>query len=196
MGYPKAWLPLGNETLLARVVRLLREGVSEIVLVAAEEQTLPPLEEPFTLTRDLHPARGPLEGLAAGLRALSPAIAAAYVTSCDVPLLQPAFVEAMFSALATDEIAVPVEERFQHPLAAVYRPRVLPMVEGLLAANRLRPVFLFDEVATRRIPVAELRGVDPSLATLRNLNHPADYLAVAAELGCEIPAEIQRQLAH
>ena len=35
MGRPKAWLPFAGETMLARVVRLLSEAVSPIVVVAS-----------------------------------------------------------------------------------------------------------------------------------------------------------------
>ena len=45
----------------------------------------------------------------------------------------------------------------------------------LLAADRLRPVFLFDAVRTRRIRSDEMSSVDPQLLTLRNLNTPEDY---------------------
>ena len=44
------------------------------------------------LWRDRLPDRGPLEGIAAGLRALGKRVEAAYVTGCDVPLLVPGFV--------------------------------------------------------------------------------------------------------
>jgi len=64
---------------------------------------------------------------------------------------------------------------FAHPLSAVYRRRTLPHVEALLAADRLRPVFLFDAVKTRRVQPTEMASVDPQLVTLRNLNTPQDY---------------------
>jgi molybdenum cofactor guanylyltransferase len=102
-----------------------------------------------------------------------------------VPLLAPAFVQSMLDRLADYDIAVPVEGQFAHPLAAVYRLGVLPHVRELLAADRLRPAFLFDRVKTLRIPVEELRSADPELATLRNLNRPDDYLAALAAAGYE-----------
>ena len=108
---------------------------------------------------------------------------AAYATSCDVPLLVPAFVEQMIERLGENEIAVAVEGEFAHPLAAVYRTSVLPHIRELLAADRLRPAFLFDRVTTCRVPVEELRSVDPQLATLQNLNRPEDYLAALAAAG-------------
>jgi molybdopterin-guanine dinucleotide biosynthesis protein A len=85
--------------------------------------------------------------------------------------------------LEANQIAVPVEDRFAHPLAAVYRTSVLPAIRELLASDQLRPAFLFDKVATRRIPVAELQKADPSLASLKNCNHPEDYLAALTAAG-------------
>lgn len=187
MGRDKATLPFGPETMLQRVVRLLTQviPVECIVVVAAEDQTLPELPAGVTVTRDLHPSRGPLEGVAAGLRALPEIVHAAYVTSCDVPLLQPAVVDLLFDALGDRSIAVPRDAEHHHPLAAVYRRSVGSVVERLLAADKLRPRFLFDEVPTREIPVEELRSVDPELKTLANLNHPDEYQRALKDAGFE-----------
>jgi molybdopterin-guanine dinucleotide biosynthesis protein A len=185
MGRDKATLPFGPEVMLQRVVRLLSEAVplSHIVIVAADEQVLPELPGGVTIARDSRPQRGPREGLAAGLQALPAGVEAVYVTSCDVPLLVPAFVERMFDELGDCDIAVPREEEHHHPLAAVYRTSVLSHVERLLATDRLRPRFLFDEARTREVPVNELRDVDPELRTLMNLNTPEEYQAALAAAG-------------
>jgi molybdenum cofactor guanylyltransferase len=175
MGSPKALLPFGSETMLQRVVRLLGSVVSPLVVVAAPGQNLPQLPSSVIVTRDEREGRGPLEGLRAGLKALPETIDAAYVTSCDVPLLVPAFVERMIELLADHEISVMEIDGFAHPLSAVYRRRTLTHVEALLAADRLRPVFLFDAVKTRRVQPTEMASVDPQLVTLRNLNTPQDY---------------------
>jgi molybdopterin-guanine dinucleotide biosynthesis protein A len=187
MGRDKATLPFGPELMLARVVRLVSEVVepANIVVVAAPEQVLPVLPAAVGIARDLHKDRGPLEGLAAGMRTLAGRADAAYATACDVPLLVPAFVERMFDLLDDYDIAVPRDGEHHHPLAAVYRTKVLAHVERLLTGDRLRPRFLFDEVKTREIPVEQLRSVDPQLATLQNLNHPADYQAALAAAGFE-----------
>src|SRR4030095_9943591 len=95
MGSSKALLPFGPETMLQRVVRLLADVVSPIVVVAAVDQPLPMLPPEVIITRDELEGRGPLEGLRAGLKALPTDIETAYVTSCDVPLLEPAFVREM-----------------------------------------------------------------------------------------------------
>jgi len=183
MGTAKAMLPFGRETMLQRVVRLLGTVVEPIAVVAAREQELPDLPMSVIVTRDERDARGPLEGLRAGLKALPPTIDAAYVTSCDVPLLAPAFAARMIELLGDHDIAVMEIDGFAHPLSAVYRITALPHIESLLAQDRLRPAFLFDAVRTRRVNPEEMIEVDPKLETLRNLNTREDYLAALREAG-------------
>ena len=156
MGSPKALLAFGPETMLQRVVRLLGTVVSPIVVVAAPRQSLPELPADVTVARDEQEGRGPLEGLRAGLKALPATVEIAYVTSCDVPLLVPGFVRQMIDLLGDHDIAVMEVDGFPHPLSAVYRRDTLPQVESLLAQDRLRPVFLFDAVRTRRVQPAEM----------------------------------------
>jgi molybdopterin-guanine dinucleotide biosynthesis protein A len=175
MGRPKAWLPFAGEIMLPRVVRLLREAVSPIVVVAAPEQDLPTLPDDVTIARDEEKGRGPLQGLAVGLGALQGRVDAAYASSCDVPFLRPAFVRCIIESLGDKQVCVPRVGDFHHPLAAVYRLDVLPVVQRLLQENRLRPVFLFDAVPTRVVEAGELIDIDPTFETLRNLNTPEDY---------------------
>jgi len=185
MGRDKATLPFGPELMLQRVVRIVSQVVelNSIVVVAAPGQILPELPPKVIVTWDERPERGPLEGLAAGLRSLPRSVDAVYATSCDVPRMVPEFVEWMFSSLGECDIAVPVDGQYHHPLAAVYRPKVLAVVESLLASDRLRPRFLFDEMRTAEISVEVLRRVDPNLTTLLNLNRPEDYQAALVEEG-------------
>jgi molybdenum cofactor guanylyltransferase len=183
MGTPKAMLPFGPETMLERVVRLLGSVVDPIVVVAAREQSLPALPDSVILAEDEREQRGPLEGLRAGLKALPSSVDSAYVTSCDVPLLAPGFVTRMIELLGNYDISVMEIDGFPHPLSAVYRCSTLPHVEALLERGKLRPVFLFDAVRTRRVRPEEMRSIDPQLRTLRNLNTPDDYRAALAEAG-------------
>jgi molybdopterin-guanine dinucleotide biosynthesis protein A len=183
MGSPKALLPFGSETMLQRVVRLLGSVVSPVVVVAAPDQSLPELPAAVSLTRDEREGRGPLEGLRAGLKALPATVDAAYVTSCDVPLLVPAFVLRMIELMGDADVAVMEIDGFPHPLSAVYRRSTLPHVEKLLAEDRLRPVFLFDAVKTRRVRPEEMTSVDPQLVTLQNLNTRDDYETALASAG-------------
>ena len=185
MGTAKALLPFGPEIMLARVVRIVREAIDgPIVVVAAAGQELPPLPADVLTTFDEREDRGPLEGLRAGLKALVGRCEVAYATSCDVPLLRSAFVRRMCESVADHDAAVPRTDGYLHPLAAAYRiDVVLPKVEELLAADKLRPSFLFDFVQTRVLEDADLHDLDPRLDSLRNLNTPNDYHAALREAG-------------
>ena len=189
MGRPKAMLPFGPERMLQRVVRLVGEAVEPVVVVAAAAQELPPLPPGVDVLRDRRPDRGPLEGMAVGLRALAGRVEAAFVTACDVPLLVPALVRRVVELAGACDAAVPHVGGRDHPLAAVYRTSVLEAIEALLAADRLRLAWLFDRVRTRRIAADELQDVDPGLESLANVNGPADYLAALARSGLEPPDE-------
>ncbi len=203
MGRDKAALPFGPECMLQRIVRLLGDviAVDRIVVVAALDQRLPELPPGVLVARDQRPERGPLEGLAAGWRAMPRYVDAAYATSCDVPLLVPEFVRRMIALLDAPpppdslpggggegtsrsyDIAVPRDGDHHHPLAAVYRRSVLEHIQRLLGADRLRPRFLFDELCTREVPVDDLRSVDPRLDTLKNLNTLEDYQSALSLAG-------------
>jgi len=185
MGTSKALLPFGPETMLQRVVRLLSDVVSPTVVVAAGDQELPVLPDDVIVTRDEREGRGPLEGLRAGLKALPDHVDVAYVTSCDVPLLVPAFVTQMLALSTGHDIAVMEIDGFTHPLSAVYRRATLPHVERLLANDRLRPVFLFDAVNTRRVHPEEMTA-DRELRTLRNLNTREDYEQALLDAGMSL----------
>jgi molybdopterin-guanine dinucleotide biosynthesis protein A len=190
MGTPKLQLPFGPELMLQRIVRLLAEVCHPIVIVAASDQHLPELPLDVIVVHDEHEGRGPLEGLLAGLRALPAEVDLAYATGCDVPLLAPGFVRRMFELMGDHSAAVPVSEGLLHPLAAVYRRSLIPVVEALLAAQRRRPSDVFDTVSTRRVEPDELADVDPALDTLKNVNHPADYLAALASVGLRAPDDV------
>ena len=192
MGWPKAELPFGPECMLQRVVRLLGTVVQPLIVVAAARQVLPPLPPAVRIVRDRRPGRGPLEGLDAGLAALPGDTPAAYATGCDVPLLVPQFVERLLQQLGDAWIAVPVDGAFDHPLAAVYRREVRPEIQALLAAEQFRPRLLFERVRTRRVPVEDLRAVDPDLQTLANLNTPGEYEAALRRAGWEVPHEVRQ----
>lgn len=181
MGQPKAWLPFAGELMLPRVVRLLGQAVTSIVVVAAPGQDVPPLPDNVMIARDEEKGRGPLEGLAAGLTALAGQVDAAYLSSCDVPFLAPAFVRRLIGLLGDHSICVPNVDGFHHPLAAVYRLEVLDAVRRLLAADRFRPVFLFEQVPTRVVSAADLADADSALRSLHNLNTPEDYEAAVKD---------------
>lgn len=182
MGRPKAWLPFGGELLLPRVVRTVRSVVEPVVVVAAPGQDVPALPAGVEIVRDPVEGRGPLAGLAAGLAALEGRVDAVYLSACDAPFLSPAFVRFVIDSLGKQSIVVPRIGGYFHPLAAAYRSDVSEAVASLLAADRLRPVDLFDLVPTRVLVETDFRAVDPGLQSLRNVNTPDEYARALRDL--------------
>ncbi|MFQ5380162.1 MAG: molybdenum cofactor guanylyltransferase [Dehalococcoidia bacterium] len=177
MGTSKALLDWHGLPLLTRVTGILRRVAGPVVVVHAAGQHLPPLAEDVELAVDRHPGRGPLEGIAAGMRALEGRAEAAFVSGTDVPFLHPAFVTRVAAALGERDAVLPTAGGHNHPLAAVYRVSLLPAVEELLAADRLRPFFLFESVGTCRLGEEDLVELD----SLRNLNTVDEWRAAHAE---------------
>lgn len=181
MGRPKAWLPFAGELLLPRVVRLLGQVVSPIVVVAAPGQDVPPLSPEVRVVRDEEQGRGPLQGLAAGLAALDGLAEAAYLSSCDVPFLHPSFVRRLMDLIGDSAICMPRLGGFHHPLAAIYRLEVADMVAHLLAEDRLRLSALIEVVPTLIVEASELEAVDSTFQSLRNINTWEEYEAALRE---------------
>jgi molybdopterin-guanine dinucleotide biosynthesis protein A len=188
MGSPKAALEWHGSTLLRRVTGIVGRAVGgPIVVVRAPGQELPPLAADVEVVEDTREGRGPLQGLAAGLAALEGRAGAAYVSSTDVPLVHPAFVRAVAAALdETVDVALPTVHGYPQPLAAAYRVTLRPLVDELLAADRLRPAFLFERCRVRRLDEQALLAdrrvaeADPGLLSVLNVNEPADIDAARA----------------
>lgn len=183
MGSPKASLDWHGSTLLRRVTGLAQRTVDgPVVVVRAPGQELPQIHPSIEVVEDAREGRGPLQGLAAGLAVIGDRAEVAYASSTDVPLLHPAFIRRVIGGFAADiDVVLPEIHGFRQPLSAAYRTSLLPEVEGLVAADKLKPAFLFERSRVLRLDDAamlrdgKLAAVDPDLDSVRNLNEPSDY---------------------
>lgn len=94
MGRPKALLPIGSESFLDRITRILYEaGIEEVIVVLgpgadAIPATLPESSCRARLIENPRPEQGQLSSLLLGLRAADrPGVRAVLVTPVDLPLL-------------------------------------------------------------------------------------------------------------
>ena len=183
MGSPKAALDWHGSTLLRRTVSVVARAVTGPVLVVrAPGQPLPDLPPEVEVAADPREGLGPLQGIAVGLAALSDRADAAFVCSTDLPFLHPAFIGAVLGALTPElDVALPVARGYPQPLAAAYRTSLAPVVASLVAADRLRPAFLFDQCRVLRLDDATLRAdpavaaLDPELDSVVNVNESQEY---------------------
>lgn len=187
MGTSKAWLTFGDETLLQRVVGLVREVTPLIIVVAAVGQLLPVLPKDAVVVRDTSQGRGPLEGLAVGLAATAPHARLAFVTTADAPFFSASFALRL-ATLCHDDAALPNVGGRVHPLTAAYRTSLWTRARSLIETGERRALALAEQSLTRYVFADELLAEprvaadDPALSSLVNLNTPADYKAALSKL--------------
>jgi molybdenum cofactor guanylyltransferase len=195
MGTPKAALEWHGSTLLRRTVGILaRVTDGPVVVVRAPGQELPALPPETEVVEDPREGLGPVQGLAAGLAAVAGRAEVAFVSSTDMPFLHPAFVRRMLRAAQQDgvDVGLPVARGYPQPLAASYRVALAPVAAKLVAEERLRPAFLFEECAVDRLDEAALlndpvlAAFDPGLDSVVNVNEPADYQQARARPAPEV----------
>ena len=188
MGTPKAALEWHGSTLLRRAVGIVARAVDgPVVVVRAPGQELPALPAGAELADDAREGRGPLQGIAAGLRRVGDRAQVVFVTGVDAPLLHPALVRHVLRSLrAEDEVAVPRAHGFAQPLAAAYRTSIAPRLDEQIAAGHLATFPLFALLRVRELAEDALLADpdvavhDPHLHSLLNLNTPAEYEAARA----------------
>ena len=208
MGREKAALDWHGSTLLRRAVGIVARCVDgPVVVVRAAGQSLPPLPPGVELTTDEREARGPLQGIAAGLRTLAGRAEIVFVTGVDAPLLHPALVAHVIASLrAQDDVALPHAHGFPHPLAAAYRSATIaPLIAEQLAHDRLGTRPLLQRCRVRHLDAAALladravAALDPELHSLDNLNEPGEYDAArrrpAPAVRVEVNGGAARELA-
>ena len=197
MGTPKAALEWHGSTLLRRTAGILSRATDgPVAVVRAPGQALPPLPPGTDVVDDPREGLGPVQGIAAGLAALAGRAEIAFVSSTDMPFLHPAFVRRVLRAAQEGaDVGLPVARGYPQPLAAAYRTALAPLAGKLVAAQRLRPAFLFEECVVTRLDEAALRAdpvlaaLDPGLDSVVNVNEPADYEAARARRAPEVTVQ-------
>jgi molybdenum cofactor guanylyltransferase len=183
MGTPKAALEWHGSTLLRRTVGILARATGgPVVVVRAKGQELPTLPKDVQVVDDPREGKGPVQGIAAGLGALTDQAGVAFVSSTDMPFLHPAFVRRVLRAVHEGaDVGLPIARGYPQPLAAAYKITLAPVAERLVQKERLRPAFLFEQCAVSRLDEAALlddallAALDPGLDSVVNVNEPDDY---------------------
>jgi molybdopterin-guanine dinucleotide biosynthesis protein A len=183
MGSDKALLSWGDGSLLEHVLGVLSTAVpGPLVVVGAAGSPRTVDRARVVAVTDDAPGRGPLQGLATGLRAAAAqGSTVAFVCSVDLPLLHPAYIGAVLAALGDAEVALPVLHGHRQPLAAAYRTALGDRAAALLDAGARRPGDLFAASAVRELSPADLladpalRAADPDLDAVRDVDTPEEY---------------------
>jgi molybdopterin-guanine dinucleotide biosynthesis protein A len=173
MGRTKAWLQVGETTLLRWVIERLAPGFSEVMVSFAEPEQVQELV-PYRVVFDPKTFAGPLAGLEAGLATARNDVTLA--VACDMPFVTRELVEMAVAASHGCDAAIPRIDGRPEPTCAAYRRSALPKITAALDAGRLKASDLAEE-----LDVTWLEGLDPD--QFRSLNAPEDYERFRRELG-------------
>lgn len=179
----KALAELGGVPLIRQVADRLAGVTDELVVNCRRDQAADFRrvvgEHDPRFAVDPVPDRGPVAGLETGLRAAS--AAHAFATACDMPFVDPSFVDYLFDRARGRAGAVPTVEERPQPLCAVYRAEpAIAACEATLAADsgRLRDVLArLDSVVLDEATVRERTAPE----TFKNLNTGAELAAVETD---------------
>ena len=171
MGEDKAFLQLGDCTLLARALDLARAatGNAWIVGCSGKFAAFGPVIE------DIYPDCGPLGGIHAALTQTATDLN--LMIAVDLPFLRPIFLNYLINQARKTSavVVVPKAAGGLQPLCAVYRRGFAEVADRSLRAGKNKIDCLFAEVETRVIEQEELKQNGFAEEMFRNLNTQEDW---------------------
>ncbi|HEY5434908.1 MAG TPA: NTP transferase domain-containing protein [Candidatus Limnocylindrales bacterium] len=197
-GSDKLATDLDGRPLLHHALEAVAAVADRIVVVIAPEAPLPSVPEGFArrvvFARDAAAHGGPLAGLGAGLAAIDTPVRedashisgpeaggfgpVALVLGGDMPSLVPAVLRLLAETLASDPslAAMTLAAPGPAPLPMAVSPdAVRTAIDAILASGGRRSLLaLLDAVPSATLPGDRWRPLDPSAATLRDIDTPAD----------------------
>lgn len=191
MGEDKAFLQVGGQLLVERVLEAVSAVADETIIVANTPEKY--ADFPARLASDVYPGTGALGGIYTGL--LVAEHPRSLVVACDMPFLnvgllrymagQPWQYDAVIPYLGEDEPSAETQTtakaRDLHPLHAVYSKRCLGPIKKAIDRGDLRTIAFLPEVDVRFVSRQEIHRFDPEHRSFFNANTPEE-LSYAREL--------------
>jgi molybdopterin-guanine dinucleotide biosynthesis protein A len=175
MGQDKRLLAVGDETLFARSLAVLRSIFQRVLIVIAQDS--PPIETDAIVVRDLIPECGSLGGLYTGLKEAHTEWV--FAAACDMPFLDLATISRFVALKGEGDVVMAKLKHGLQPMHALYHRNCLPIMERLIRANELKIHALAGHPALRvRLVLSEeLRLLDPDANSFYNVNTPDELEA-------------------
>src|SRR5205085_1105001 len=142
---------------------------------------LPELKGNVKIVEDIFPGTGPVGALYSGLKAATPGFAC--VVACDMPLLEPALLAAMFDLCDGRDAVVPLDDGLPQPLCAVYSTECADAIATQIDAGTLKLAAVLDFLDTFYLWPADWQELDPGGISFFNLNTPQDVERAVDLLG-------------
>ena len=173
-GQNKAFLDVGGETILDRLLVSLQVHFDEILLVTREPAMY--AGHPVRVVQDIYTSRASLTGIHAGL--VNASAEYLFVVPSDTPFLQPDLIRLLLDKLQSDkDVVVPYFDGHYQPLCAIYSKRCLPVIESQLDHADYKIINILGQMNVKIISAEDLKQADPQRLSFYNVNTPAAYKA-------------------
>jgi molybdopterin-guanine dinucleotide biosynthesis protein A len=173
MGQNKALMPLGSHRLIDRVVYVLKDIFTELLLVTNSPGIYADLG--VRMVSDVFPEKGSLGGIYSAIYHASAPYC--FVVACDMPFLQAPVIRYLSESIAGHDVIIPDVYGEMQPLHAIYNKACLAPIRQRLEANRLKIIGFLPDVRVRVVTTGEILPFDPALRTFQNLNTPEEFHA-------------------
>lgn len=174
-GGEKAFLTLGTETFIARILRILRPHFDTLLVATSAPERFAGLGD--LVVADEREGRGPLMGVYCGLKASRSEHT--FVTSVDTPLLSVELALFLREESSECDAHVPVWRGKPEPLCAVYSRACIGPIEQTMDQGRV--ISFYPLVRVRLAEEAAVRAVDPRGRSFANVNTPQDLARIRRE---------------
>ena len=188
MGQNKALLPLGEDSLIAHVIRRMRRVTDELLLITNAPAEYAHLGLP--MHSDIIPDAGALGGIYTGLTYASHDVVVC--VACDSPFLQPKLLSYLISLLGEYDAVMPytygsnkgievtnpsysTHQMTLQTLCAVYAKRCLPVIEQMLNEPDLRVHALQERANILTLAPEIWTAYDSKGHSFFNVNTPEDF---------------------
>ena len=175
MGQDKRLLSVGEETLYARSLSVLRSIFRGVIVVIAQDS--PAVESVTPVFRDLIPHCGSLGGLYTGLKQAETEWV--FAVACDMPFLNSTVIRHFIELRGERDVVMAKLENGFHPMHALYHRNCLPAIERLIHAQdfKIQRLVEYPALRVRVVTSEELGPLDPQGHSFYNVNTPDDLSA-------------------
>ncbi len=168
-GRNKAFLEVGGQTILARLIDTLQPIFPQILLVTRSPEQYENV--PLRVVRDLYSVRSSLTGIHAGLTHADTEYA--LMVPCDAPFLRPQLIRLLLGEIDADtDAVVPRIKGYYEPLCAIYAKRCLAPITSQLDRGLYKITRFFDLIRLKVVPEERIQKVDPDMISFLNVNTP------------------------
>ncbi|MGI6576027.1 MAG: molybdenum cofactor guanylyltransferase [bacterium] len=172
-GSQKALQQVAGKPLIQWVQECLQPLFSQLILVTNAPELYPYF--PGLVVTDIHPHRGPLGGIEAGLEATTDEVN--FVVGCDMPFLNRDIINYMHSFTGQYDLVIPRLGSYIEPLHAFYHKRTLTVIKAQLNVGIYKlSALLKAPLQVYYLNEALIKTFDPELCSFFNINTPTDLI--------------------